>query len=207
LPPAQAEALKTLLAEKQLSRNEAQSMARGQGLGREEAQTIAQQTEAESDAAIKTLLGDTAFTQLQEFDRTYAQRTMVGTLAERLGYAGAPLPAKQQDQLIQILAANAVAAPGSRGGEPLGAALGVGGPGGRQGGPMPFFGPDVSDADTQAYASRKAASDAVALEQASGLLTPAQLAILQQMQQEDCEQMKLNTLTARRLRQVRGGGW
>lgn len=206
LPAAQTDQLTTLLAEKQISRYEAQTMARSQGLGRDQAQEIAKQSESDADAAIKAMLGESAFAQLQDFDHSYPQRTTVGSLAERLNYAGAPLPAGQQEQLIQILASTAVPVPGSRGGEPAGPPFGGGGPGGRPGGGMPVFGQDVSDADIQAYADQKAASDAVALQQASALLTPAQLAALQQIQQEENEQIKLSTLTMRRLRQARGGG-
>ena len=201
LPPAQTEQLKTLLAEKQLSRSDAQMMARTQGLGREEAQRMALQADAESDAAIKALLGEAGFNQLQDFDRTYAQRATVGSLAERLSYAGAPLPTAQQEQLIQILAANATPAHGGRGGE---GPFGGGGPGGHPGGSGPFLGRDISEADTEAYLAAKAASDATALQQASSILTPAQVAMLQQMQQEENEQLKLSALTTRRLRQVRG---
>mgnify|MGYP007068284940 CR=1 FL=1 len=204
LPPAQTEQLKTLLAEKQLSRSDAQMMARTQGLGREEAQRMAQQADAESDAAIKALLGEAGFNQLQDFDRTYAQRTTVGSLAERLSYAGASLQTAQQEQLIQILAANATPAPGGRGGEAGPGPFGGGGPGGRPVGPGPFLGRDISEADTEAYLVAKAAGDATALQQASAILTPAQGAMLQQMQQEENEQVKLSTLTTRRLRQVRG---
>ncbi len=202
LPPAQTEQLKALLSEKQLSRTEARSMARSQGLGRDEAQEMAKLADAESDAAIKAMLGENGYGQLQDFDRTYAQRTSVNSLAERLSYAGTPLPSAQQEQLIQILATNATAVPGSRGGDQGGGPFGAGS-GGRPGGAMPFFGRDVSEADTQAYLTAKAATDAAALQQASSLLTPAQVEALRQMQQEESDQAKLNVLTMRRLRQAR----
>jgi hypothetical protein len=204
LPPAQTEQLKTLLAEKQLSHSEAQMMARTQGLGRDEAQSMAKQADTESDAAIKDLLGEAGFNQLQDFDRTYAQRTTVAGLAERLGYAGAPLPTAQQEQLIQILEANATPTPGGRSGEAGAGPLGGGGPGGRPGGPGPFLGRETSEAATEAYLAAKAVADATALQQASAILTPAQVSMLQQMQQEENEQVRLSVLTTRRLRQARG---
>ena len=71
---------------------------------------------------------------------------------------------------------------------------------------MPFLGRDVSDADLQAYSEAKAAGDAAVLQQASAILTPAQLAALQQTQQEENDQMRLAALTARKLRQARAAG-
>ncbi|MBK8477071.1 MAG: hypothetical protein IPL39_12465 [Opitutaceae bacterium] len=202
LSPAQTEELKTLLAEKQLSRTEARSMARSQGLGRDEAQEMARLADAESDAALKAMLGANSFGQLQDFDRTFAQRTTVRSLAERLSYVGAPIPTAQQEQLIQILATNAAAERGSDPGS------GPFDPAGRPAGAMPFPGGELAEADTPDHVAAKAATDAAALQQASSLLTPAQLAVLQQMQQEENEQMRLNVLTRQRLRQARheGGG-
>ena len=162
--------------------------------------------DTESDAALKAMLGANGFGQLQDFDRTYAQRTSVDSLAERLSYAGAPLPTAQQEQLIQILATNATAVPAARGGDQGAGPFGAAGSSGRPGGGMPFFGPETSEAETQAYVTAKAESDAAALQQASAILTPAQLAVLQQMQQEENEQTALNVLTRQRLRQARGEG-
>lgn len=177
LSPVQTEQLKTLLAEKQLSHSDARMMARSQGLGREDIREMTRLADAESDAALKAMLGDAGFAQLQEYDRTYAERLTVGSLANQLTYAGAPLPTAQQEQLIQILAANTVTASG----------------GGR----------GASVEESRAYLEAKAVSDAATLRQASAILTPTQLAALQQSQQDANEQLKLNALTVQRLRQLR----
>jgi len=210
LPPDQLEKLKNLLADKQLSRTEAQALARSQGLGRGEQRGLTTQADAEANTQIAGLLGDARFAQLQNYDRTYAQRTTVNDLALRLGMSGTPLPSAQGEQLVQILAANAAPTPAD---QPAPGDFGPPGPGGR-GGFDPtavgiFFGRDTTDAAVQAALADKATRDATALQQAAAILTPAQLDSLRQMQQEQTDQIRLAALTRARMRQNfvgRGGG-
>lgn len=193
LAPDQAAKLEALLAEKQISHGEAQGLARRQGLGRDEAQGLARQSDDESDAAIKALLGDGAFAQLQEFDRTTAQRATVTTLATQLNYAGAPLPAAQQERLIQILAANPSSTDGS--GEPGFGPAGM---------PWAVFGRGASSADIQASLADKATRDVVVLQQAGAILTPVQLDALRQAQQDETDRLRLAALQMERIRAARG---
>lgn len=198
LPAAQREQLLALLADKQLSHFDAMGLARRQGLGRDDAMELAKQADMDADGAIRALLGDTAFAQLQDYDRTYAQRTTVNTLATQLGYAGAALSAEQQEKLIQVMADHAVVD------APAGSLAPFGGPGG-PGGRMPF-GPGADQAEIRSFFESKVASDAEALQQASTFLTAAQLEAVRQAQEAETEQLRLAALRVDRMRRSFGGG-
>lgn len=197
LTPEQREKLQALLADKQISHFDAMGLARRQGLGRDEAMELAKQADTEADGSIRSLIGDTAFAQLQEFDRTYAQRSTVNTLATQLGYAGAPMSTTQQEQLIAVLAEHSVVdAPSD-------------GPGGPWGGLMrTTFGPNAGPNEIRAFFESKTASDAEALQQASAFLNPTQLDAVRQAQQDETTQLQLAALRFDRMHraQNRNGG-
>jgi hypothetical protein len=197
LPPAQLEKLKSLLADKQLAGTEAMALARTQGLGRDDARAAIQQANADSDAQIKATIGDAAFASLQNYDSTFPQRTVVNDLAQRLDAAGTALQTAQREQLVQILADNAL--PGTNN-----AAMPFMPGGGRGGGPGFFAamgGPNLGDGDVGQYLSDKAIKDAATLQQAATVLTPPQLQLLQQMQEEQNNQIRLGALIRSRFRQ------
>jgi hypothetical protein len=195
LSAEQREKLQALLADKQMSHFDAMGLARRQGLGREEAMELAKQADGEADGAIRALLGDTAFAQLQEYDRTYTQRSTVNSLATQLGYAGAPLSSAQQEQLISVLAEHSVVDVPSGGfGAPWG------------GMPRNVFGPNADPAEIRAFFESKAASDAEALQQAAAFLSPMQIEAVRQAQEAENEQLKLASLRVDRMHRAFGGG-
>jgi len=198
LSPEQAEKLQVLLAEKQISHFDAMGLAWRQGLGRDEAMALGKQTDGEADGAIRTLIGDTAFAQLQEYDHTYAQRTTVNNLATQLCYSGEQLSSTQQEQLIAVLAEHAVVDESAGG-------AGFSGPGGPDGRMRGVFGRGASAADIQTFIENKVASDAEALQQASAFLTPAQLAAVRQSQEAETEQLRLTALRVDRMRRAISG--
>jgi len=185
------EKLQALLADKQISHFDAMGLARRQGLGREEAMELARQADAESDGSIRSLIGDAAYSQLQEYDRTYAQRSTVNSLSMQLGYAGAPLSSTQQEQLITVLAEHsAIDAQAGGFGVPWG------------GMPRDIFGPGADQAEIRAFFESKAASDAEALRQASAFLSPAQLDAVRQAQQDETTQLQVAALRFDRMRRA-----
>lgn len=186
LSEEQAAKLQALLADKQLSRTEAQALARQQGLDRGEARDVARQADAESDAAIRALVGDAAFAQLQDFDRTMPQRSAVNGLATQLLASDAPLSAAQQERLVATLAAHAAGDPTSA--LPM-MAEGLGHPGGNFVAGFQFRG--QSSEQVQALIDRKAAGDAAVLGEAAQFLSAAQVAALRRQQEEQAEQLLL----------------
>lgn len=180
------EKLQALLADKQISHFDAMGLARRQGLGREDAMELARQADAESDGSIRSLIGDAAYSQLQEYDRTYAQRSTVNSLSMQLGYAGTPLSSTQQEQLITVLAEHSV----------------VDVPVDGFGGPRNNPGPNAGPSEIRALIESKAASDAEALQQAASFLSEAQLEAVRQAQEAETEQLRLASLRVDRMRRA-----
>lgn len=193
LSPADLEKFKTLLVEKQTAVMDVFAAARSQGLGgregRDEIRQLMQDAQAEIDAQIKGLLGEPAYVQFQEYERTQPQRAVVGQLEQRLSYSEAPLSPAQSEQLTRILAQSSPGESGEvRGMRSLaqtfvgaGSAAGqfIAAGGGR--------GSMITDA---------------AVAQAQSVLSPPQLATLQEMQREqqaaaDLQQMMRRNLTER----------
>lgn len=205
LPPEQLEKLKTMLAEKELSRADAMALARSQGMGRDDIRAMTQQADADSDAQIKSLLGDARYAQLSSYEQTGSQRTAVNQFAERLSYGAVPLTAEQNDQLVQILAANPLSGVGGRNNLPEFATLagGFAGRGPDMGG-VAMGGRGPSEEDIAKYTTAKAARDAAVLQQAAAVLAPAQVQALQQMQQEENNQIQLMQIMRARAQQEFG---
>lgn len=109
LSPEQAGKLTTLLAERQASRQDVFEVARAQGIdpreNPESFRKLMTDTRNEVDASIKSAIGEEGFAQLQNYERTLPQRSVVNELQERLSYSN-PLTPTQAEQLVQILAAN-----------------------------------------------------------------------------------------------------
>ena len=108
LPPADLEKLKALLVERQNIRNDVFAASREEGLNpREHRETIAnliRENEAESDAALRNLLGDSRYEILDRYEATQAERGMTQRIQQRLSYAATPLSEAQSQQLIALLA-------------------------------------------------------------------------------------------------------
>ncbi len=189
LPPEKLEQFKSLLVDKQAAVMDVFAAARAQGIGgregRDEIQALLQSTQAEIDGQIRSLLGDTGYAQFQNYERTQPQRAVVGQLEQRLSYTGAPLNSAQSEQLVQILAQHGPPDRGANrrmgsfvqsfvGGGSVAAQFIGGG------------GPTITDA---------------AVAQAQTVLSPPQVASLQQLQQEQLAAAQLQ----RQMRESFGG--
>ncbi|HTB81643.1 MAG TPA: hypothetical protein VK717_12230 [Opitutaceae bacterium] len=183
LSPAQVDAFKNLLLQKQNAARDVLTAARDQGLDpRTDRTTINQliaQSNAEADSQIEAALGATAFQQYQSFEQTLPQRSTVNQLQQSLSYTGTPLQDTQAEQLVQLLASNA-----SKTSNPtsLRALQGGGGPFGAQGAP-------ITDQE---------------ITQAQGLLSQPQIAALQQIQQQQQAQAQMMQLLRSAAQQNRG---
>ena len=201
LPAEPAERLQELLAEKQITHFDAMALARRQGLGRDEAQALAREADAEADAAIRALLGDGAFAQLQEFDRTYPQRAAVNTLATQLGYEGAPLTVAQQERLIGVLAARPGADGAPLGAGPFGGFDGPGGPAAPRG-----LGNDSPATEFGTLLAEKIANDAETVRTAATFLAPVQVEAVRRALEEETDQLRLAALRRERMRRTQSSG-
>jgi hypothetical protein len=172
LSAAQVDQLKNLLVQKQQAQSDALQAARDQGMNfRNDPQALRQavsDAQASIDDQIKSTLGDAGFAQYQQYDQTGLERNVVNRLQQSLSYTAAPLTDDQSRQLVQILAQNQSAGTAGSGAAAL--------PGGA--GPAP------------------AITDQI-LSQAAGLLSPAQLQALQQVQaQQQAEQQMQQLIRA-----------
>ncbi|MFT3829430.1 MAG: hypothetical protein QM691_06945 [Opitutaceae bacterium] len=199
LSPDTTAKLERLLADKQLSRFEAMGLARRQGLGREDAQALARQADAEADNTIRALIGDAAFTQLGDYDRTYQQRTTVSSLTTQLGYSGAALSPDQQERLITVLAEHAVVDEQSFG------PPGIPGNGS-------VFNRSSTTEEIEEFFATKATSDAEVIDRVSAFLTPTQVEAVRRQQQDETDRLRLTALRIDRMRRAQaastatGGG-
>lgn len=109
LSPGDLERLKTLLVERQSASMDVFSAAREQGMdgreNRDEIRGLIKGLEAESDAAMRELLGETNYQQLQQYERTVPQRSIVSQLEQRLSYSNTPFYGNQAEQLVTLMAA------------------------------------------------------------------------------------------------------
>jgi hypothetical protein len=66
---------------------------------------LIQQETQEVDVSIHRLLGDTAYDEFQDFNRTQSERSVVDQLASRLSYSDVPLTGEQAEALVNLLSA------------------------------------------------------------------------------------------------------
>jgi len=195
LPPQQLEKFKQLLVDKQSAAMDVMAAARSQGLmgpdSRGQVQSLVQDANREVDDSIKSLLGDSAYQQFQQFDRTQPQRAIVDQLASRLSYTSSPLTAQQSEQLVQVLADTAPAPASGPSGDNLAFGAGVRVAtfvGGAGGGP-----PGAAILNVVASGSTPSITpDAVA--RAQTVLDSTQLEALQQIQAEQQAQQQMGQL-------------
>lgn len=197
LAPEKLEQLKSLLLEKQTVMQDVMAAARGQGVdprdNPQEFRKMITAAQAELDGGLKTLLGDEAFAQYDQYQKTLPQRNVVTQLEQSLSYTNAPLSPTQADQLVHILASTAPQTPAPAVGE----APGRGG----FGGPMGGRGPGGSVGGGGATAP--ITTEAVKL--AGKVLSAPQLAALQQLQQTQEAQKQLSDLMRSGRGESRGG--
>lgn len=164
------EKFKNLLVDKQTVLSDVMMEARNQGINgresRDELRKLVEQLQGEVDGNIRETLGEAAYAQYKNYETTMPQRSVATQLDQRLSYTSTPLQPSQVEQLVQILHDTAPAA-GNRATATgfMTSAVALGSPA------MTFVGgsPRITDA---------------AIAQAQGVLSPAQLAALQALQQE-----------------------
>ncbi|MDB6093423.1 MAG: hypothetical protein JWM32_985 [Verrucomicrobia bacterium] len=174
LSPDQLEKFKSLLVEKQTAIADVLSAARAQGIDPrsdpQEFRKLVADTQADVDANIKATLGDAGFAQYQQYQQTLPQRNVVTQLEQSLSYTNTPLTPAQSEQLVQVLASTSPASSNSANNRAtIAANFGVG-----------FGGTGPTSPITDA-----------AIQQASGVLAPAQVQALQQLQQAQLAQQQL----------------
>lgn len=174
LTPEQLDKLKNLLVDKSTAMADVMMAAREQGINprqdREAFRQLVEETQADIDAAIRSTLGVTVFTQYQDYERTLPQRSVVEQLEQRLSYTSTPLTSEQSNQVLAILASSP-SAPNASGGPTVNLA-------GR--GPLgPFTARGNADITEQA------------LQQSAGVLAAPQIEALRQLQQEQQAQRDL----------------
>ena len=170
LSPAQLQRLQQLLVDKQNTTRDVMAAMRSQGLSTrrdnaEQTRSLIQDANAEIDTQIRTELGEAVFAQYQEYERTQPQRTLVNRVSQRLSYSGEPLNEQQAARLVSLFVETAPA------------------PVQTPRGPLP--GPGFAGTATLTEE---------ALARAGTVLTPGQLAALQQLHQEQEAQNQLMRL-------------
>lgn len=179
LSPEQSAQLENLLVERQNTLQDVMAAAREQGINpRSDPDAFHKLlTDAENSVndGIKSLLGDDGYQQFSNYEQTLPQRGIVDLLQQRLSSANATLNSAQADQLVQILASNSPTKPNNNlhFGNPMGTVFG-------------------QTASLVGPGSAKITPTAVS--QASGILTPDQLAGLQQLQQQQKNAQELQKM-------------
>ncbi len=215
LPPEQTARLTALLAERGTTVQDVMSAARDQGIDPRENPAAFRKLVADAqnqiNDSIKTVIGDQGFAQLNNYEQTMPQRALVNDLQQRLSYSSTPLTATQAEQLVQILATNqpprAASTSGNRmGGTTEGPVVFRGGPpgDGSSGFRGPDFGAIMGAVGGPAAGMLMGAIDGVriggpqvttnAVAQAQGVLSPPQVAALQQIQQQQQAQQQLRDM-------------
>jgi hypothetical protein len=189
LPPDQLEKLKTLLIDRQNVVQDVVAAARDQGIDprqdRDAFNKMISDARNSVNDTIKSVIGDAGYNQLTTYDQTIPQRNLVSVLQQRLSYSE-PLTPSQADQLVQVLAANP--APSTSDGQR------------RFINGAEFVGRFAAGPSINAVVGPGAVTITPgAVNQAQGVLTPTQLAALQQLQQQQqtanqLEQMRRDAL-------------
>jgi hypothetical protein len=111
LSPAQLDTLKNLLLEKQNAQRDVMMAARDSGMNprenRDELRKLVEQSNAETDAEILSVLGQEKFNQYKTYETTGTQRALVEQIGRSLSYSSTPLTDAQSQALVQIFAQNA----------------------------------------------------------------------------------------------------
>lgn len=186
LTPDQLDKFKNLLVEKRTAMMDVMAAAREQGINpRTDPNAFRQliaNAQAEIDNSIKTTLGETAFNQYQNYEKTLPQRGVVDQLQGRLSYSGTPLSTAQSEQMVQILATTAPAR--ATGNMPL---------------PLTPFGNTAA----AALGGGGARITDAAINQSLGVLAAPQVDALKQLQQEQQAQAELNAAIRNQFRDNR----
>jgi hypothetical protein len=108
LSPAQIEKFERALADRAQASIDFAAVAVAQGLKKSDSVVLELLREAEEAKAraLREVLGDTAYAELQNYERTSALRGVARDLAGELYFTEAPLSARQADQLTEIVDAS-----------------------------------------------------------------------------------------------------
>ena len=225
LAPEQTEKLKSILADRQTTMQDVFMAARDQGIDprtdRAAFQKLMEVARTDINNSIKSVVGESGFTQFETYEKTLPQRNVVNQLQQRLSYSDTPLSSTQADQLVQILAANtpppAVRPAANSGAAPAGLGeraifFGGGGPG--AGGPPGGRGPDAGvlgavlgsvmgggggQLTLGGGGTATAPITPTAVNQAQAVLAGPQVAALQQLQQQQQNQQQLTKIVGEAL--------
>ncbi len=183
--PATIDRFKDLLVDRQNAVADVFAATQEQGLNprenREVLRQLVQDTQAEIDAAILATLGQTGYEQYKFHEQTEPQRNLVGQLQTALSYSSAPLQQSQADQLVQILATASPRRNASIQTAAGGFMVGRGGPNATSGASVTITNEIIN--------------------QAQGILAPAQVSALQELQAQQQAQQQLHES----LREITGG--
>ena len=201
LPPEKLDGFKQLLVDKQNAAMDVFAVAHKQNLldptSGADVPAIMKHEQEVIDAAIRGLIGETAYEEYQDYERTRPQRGVVDQLASRLSYTDNPLSTQQSEALVDLLAAEKSTQPA-----PTNVASPE--PGVRvafavaPGDTMVGFGPMGS--------SESAPISDASLAGAEPLLSAAQLAALRQLQAEQQAQQQMSELLRRSMPMMPGIG-
>jgi hypothetical protein len=183
LSPDQLDKFKDLLVEKRTSMLDVMAAAREQGINPrsdpEAFSKLVAHAQAEIDSNIRATIGDSGFSQYQNYEKTMPQRAVVDQLEQRLSYSSTPLTPQQSEQMVSILASTAPARNNAT--NTLRAAFGNGA------------------VITTAFGGNSSRITDAAVNQSLGVLAGPQLDALKQLQQEQQAQAELNAAMRRRL--------
>ena len=206
--PEQLEKFKSLLADRGNTLLDIFSVARDQGIDpRQDPEGFRKlMTGAQDDfnTSLKSVIGDAAFAQYQNFEQTQAQRNVVSQLQQRLSYTDTPLTSAQAEQMVQILAANtpparhtnatgATAQAQPVGGPPPAGGMDLGGLAMLVGGGGPPGGGGLGGLATAGRID-SAPITTNAVNQSQAVLSAPQFAALQQLQQQQQAQQQLQQI-------------
>jgi hypothetical protein len=184
LSPAQIEQFRNLLAEKQAAVGDVLAAARSQGLtgreSRDEIRALMQATQQEIDSSIRALLGENAYQEYQNYERTGPQRAVVSQFNNVLPTMQQLSP-QQTSALVDVLAANASAQANRSGVVALAGRIGS----------INLSGAPITDA---------------AIQQASSFLTAEQVSSLKAYQEQQQAQAQLSQLMRTQNQPRRAGG-
>jgi hypothetical protein len=176
LSPADLDKFKDLLVDKQSAAMDVFNTAREQGLNprdnRDQIRQLVDSFEAETDASIRAMLGETAYQQYQQYEKTASQRSMVSQIEQRLSYSSTPLYGNQSEQLVNLLATSS--APTTS----FNLTPGVGGPV-AQGGNRAVTITDAMIAQSKAFLSQPQVDALVQLQQEQNIQTQLRQQMMQ----------------------------
>jgi len=186
LPAPILDQLKDLLVERQASTRDALFVSRSGGVepGSEAMRSLVQETQAEIDNNIRSLLGEERFQQYQEFNLNRAEYALAEQLQRRLSYTQSPLTIAQADELVRIFRDNR-GGNSSVGSDAVFSTVTV-----SPNGPVPVAGVFIGDGGRAALTDQ-------AVDQAGAVLTSEQLRALQEIQAE--HQARQSTLEVLRV--------